>query len=448
MPRAVTTIYSCTHCDAQHPKWLGQCATCGAWGTLVQSAASPASPTTAFPKVDAGTIPTLDAIDTTAVARTPTNIAEFDTAIGGGLVPGSTLLLSGEPGIGKSTLILQVAAAAAKGGEVLYITGEETGAQIKHRAERLSLPTNGIRILATTDGAQTVGAIRSLRPRLAIIDSVQTITPPDLPPDAGGITQVRALTSHLVTTAKSTGVPIVIIGHVTKDGAIAGPKLLEHLVDQVAVLEGDATSELRCLRTSKNRYGPTDVVGVFTMTERGLESNPNPSAAFLGGHAEPTIGSTIATAVHGNRVLLVEVQALVTRSAFGQPQRRALGMDANKLHVLLAVLAKHGGVSLATADVHIATAAGFRLDDPAADLAILAALASAATDGAPPFDACIGMVGLDGSVRPVRGMERRIQELIRLGRRRILVPTGSPAIRGATLVEIVSVRELPTRLRQ
>lgn len=397
--------------------------------------------------MNAAEIPTLTSIDTTAVQRIPTNIAEFDVAVGGGLVPGSTLLLSGEPGIGKSTLILQVAAAAAAHGEVLYVTGEETGAQIKHRAERLALATNGIRILATTDGGQTVSAIRSLHPRLAIIDSVQTITPPDLPPDAGGVTQVRALTNLLVATAKSTGVPIVIIGHVTKDGAIAGPKLLEHLVDQVAVLEGDATSELRCLRTSKNRYGPTDVVGVFTMTERGLESNPNPSAAFLGGHTTPSVGSAIATAVHGNRVLLVEVQALVTRSSMGQPQRRALGMDANKLHVLLAVLAKHGGVSLATADVHIATAAGFRLDDPAADLAILAALASAATDIAPPVDACIGTVGLDGSVRPVRGMERRIQELVRLGRRRILVPAGSPTIKGATLVEIASIRELPTHIR-
>ena len=440
MPKTATIIFSCTKCDAQHPKWLGQCATCGGWGTLVQ--ATSAQTATAVPRVHGDDIPFLGTITATETAKIPTGISEFDVALGGGIVPGSVLLLAGEPGIGKSTLILQIAAALAARGEVLYATGEETAAQLRSRAERLGMPTDRIRALATSDGSMVAGAMRTLHPTLTIVDSIQTFTIPDIPVDAGGVAQVRTLTNLLVTTAKATGVPVIIIGHVTKDGDIAGPKTLEHLVDQVALLEGDATSDLRILRTTKNRFGPTDVVGVFAMHERGMMPVADPAAAFLGPRSDHPPGNAVTVTIQGNRTLLVEIQALVTRSSFGQPQRRAIGVDVNRLHVLLAVLAKHGRLALGTSDVHIATVGGFRFADPTADLAIVHALATAALDVALPFDACIGEVSLDGAIRPMRTAERRIQEAVRLGRTRVAAPPGIPNVRGATITTIPSVRAL------
>jgi len=397
------------------------------------------------------------------VPRRRTGLSEFDDAIGGGIVPGSLLLLAGEPGIGKSTLALQVAAAVAAkaektpgvillggtpgvfSGEVLYVSGEETAEQIRGRAERLGCLAPTLRVLTTTDGATAAAAIERLRPALAIVDSIQTLTLPDLPSDAGGVAQVRTLASLLLSTAKTTGVPILLTGHVTKDGAIAGPKTLEHLVDQVAVLEGEPASDLRVIRTTKNRFGPTDVVGVFTMTEHGFTACKDPSAAFLGGRTEMTPGRSVSATVLGNRVLLVEVQALVTRSAFGQPQRRSVGVDVNRLHLLLAVLARHGKVNLSSSDVHVATVGGFRIDDPASDLAVVAALASAAADRPLPFDACIGEVGLDGSVRPTRNIERRIQEAVRVGLTRIAA-AGEIRVPGATVTKISSVGALVSTL--
>ncbi|MBI4142440.1 DNA repair protein RadA [Candidatus Uhrbacteria bacterium] len=461
MSKTATILFTCTTCDAQHPKWLGQCVTCGAWGTLVQGSAVPARET---PRVRPEDIPTLASITATETQHIPTGISEFDIALGGGIVPGGVLLLAGEPGIGKSTLILQIAAAVAANAkrtpgvlpnkmtpgvlfrEVLYATGEETAAQLRGRAERLGITTDRIRVLATSDGNMVAGALRSLRPSLAIVDSIQTLTIPDLPMDVGGVAQIRTLTSILVTTAKATGVPVIIIGHVTKDGDIAGPKMLEHLVDQVAILEGDATSDLRILRTAKNRFGPTDVAGVFAMSERGMEPCADPAAAFLGPSRHATPGSAVTVTMQGNRALLVEIQALVTRSSFGQPQRRAVGIDLNRLHVLLAVLAKHGRIPLASSDVHIATVGGFRIADPVADLAIMHALATAALDCTLPLDACIGEVGLDGTVRSIRTAERRVQEAVRLGRTRIAAPPGVPRVRGATITEIPSIHTLTTMI--
>jgi len=442
MPKALTTIYACTHCDAQHPKWLGQCSTCGSWGTLTQTAAAPRMRSAADAGIRPESILPLDQIDIPTTSRTPTGLAEFDAAIGGGIVPGSLLLLAGEPGIGKSTLVLQVAAAIAAAGDVLYISGEETASQVRNRAERIGIPMGRIRFLATADGTAAAATIARMRPALAVVDSVQTLAIPDLPVDAGGVTQVRALANILLTTAKTSDVPIIITGHVTKDGAIAGPKTLEHLVDQVAVLDGEPTSDIRILRTTKNRFGATDVAGVFTLTARGLAACPDPSAAFLSGNAAPTPGTAVCATTIGNRTLLVEVQALVTRSAFGQPQRRAVGVDINRLHVLLAVLTRHAGVNFSTSDVHVATVGGFHIEDPAADLAIAAALTSCATDHALPVDAYIGEVGLDGSIRPIRGIERRIQEAVRLGRARIASAAARTAISGATNVPIRTVRDL------
>jgi DNA repair protein RadA/Sms len=391
------------------------------------------------------------------VAHVATGLTEFDGAIGGGVVPGSLLLLAGEPGVGKSTLALQVAAAMAARGQgrgqehadVLYVSGEETAEQVRGRAGRLGVPTAHIRLFATTDGNAAAAAIAQLKPRLAVVDSIQTLTLPDLPSDAGGIAQVRTLASLLLQTAKTTGVPIVVTGHVTKDGSIAGPKTLEHLVDQVALLEGEPTSDLRCLRITKNRFGATDVVGVFTMSERGFAACADPSAAFLTERGQPTAGSAVAVTTFGNRTLLVEVQALVTRSAFGQPQRRAVGVDLNRLHVLIAVLIRHGRLPLASMDVHVATVGGFRIDDPAADLAIAAAVASATTDRPLPCDAYIGEVGLDGSIRPVRNLERRIQEAVRLKRTRIACPPHrTQQTRGGETHPLTMIRELIETLQR
>jgi len=448
MPKISTVIYTCSKCDAQSPKWLGQCSTCGGWGTLTQTTVSGNGRSGASANIQLEDIPLLDAAASSPVARIATGIAEFDTAIGGGIVPGSLLLLAGEPGVGKSTLVLQVAAAVANagGGEVLYVSGEETAEQVLGRAKRLGIPTTRIRCFATTDGSAAVAAIARLKPRLAIVDSIQTLAVPEVPVDAGGVTQVRTLANLLLTTAKTSGVPTIVTGHVTKDGAIAGPKTLEHLVDQVAVLEGEPTADLRILRTTKNRFGPTDVVGVFTMTERGFIPCPDPAAAFCSRGNESAIGSAVAATTFGNRVLLAEVQALVTRSAFGQPQRRCVGIDVNRLHILLAVLARYGRVNLSASDVHVATVGGFRIEDPAADLAIAAALVSGSVDRAFPFDVCIGEIGLDGTIRPVRAFERRAQEAMRLGRKRIAAPPTSGNIRGATLHPIASIRDLAAAL--
>ncbi|MBI4449613.1 DNA repair protein RadA [Candidatus Uhrbacteria bacterium] len=458
MAKTTAVIYSCTKCDAQSPKWLGQCATCGGWGTLTQTTLPSHGRGGVRPNIRLEDIPLLGDTASTPVARIMTGIAEFDTAIGGGIVPGSLLLLAGEPGVGKSTLVLQVAAAVASknlkseisnsgiGGEVLYVTGEETAEQVLGRAKRLGIPTANIRCFATTDGGAATTAIARLKPRLAIVDSIQTLAVPEVPVDAGGVTQVRTLANLLLATAKTSGIPTIVTGHVTKDGAIAGPKTLEHLVDQVAVLEGEPTADLRILRTTKNRFGPTDVVGVFTMTEHGFIPCPDPAAAFCSGGNEPAIGSAVAATTFGNRVLLAEVQALVTRSSFGQPQRRCVGVDVNRLHILLAVLSRYGRVNLSTSDVHVATVGGFRIEDPAADLAIAAALISGSVDRALPFDICIGEIGLDGTIRPVRAFERRVQEAVRLGRKRIAAPPTSAGIRGAALHPITTIRDLATAL--
>lgn len=441
MPKVATPIFTCTKCDAQHPKWFGQCPTCDAWGTVAQGAAAPHSRTASLPHIATETIPTLHAASDVALPRTPTGISEFDIALGGGIVGGGVLLLAGEPGIGKSTLILTVASAMAAHGTVLYVSGEETAAQVRNRADRLGVPSERIRFLATNDGSAAAAAVQSLRPVVAIVDSIQTLSLPDVPADAGGVTHVRALTSTLTAAAKSSGIPVILIGHVTKDGSVAGPKTLEHLVDQVAILEGEPGLPLRMLRTTKNRYGATDVVGIFTMTERGLEPMPDPGAAFRTDRKAEVPGSAVAITVQGNRTLLIEIQTLATRSSMGPPQRRTLGIDVNRLHVLLAVLAERGGVSLASSDVHAVTTGGFKVTDPGADLALLAALASAATGRAVPFDACVGTVGLDGSIRAVPALDRRIREAARLGCRTIAAPPETAAHRGITIIPIASAHE-------
>ncbi|MBI2483107.1 DNA repair protein RadA [Candidatus Uhrbacteria bacterium] len=442
---AAATIYSCSQCDAQHPKWLGQCTTCGAWGTLTATRA-PVAAQNHGTHLRSEDIPALDTVDPTPARGTPSGIAEFDAAIGGGIVAGSLLLLAGEPGVGKSTLLLQVAHAHTAHGTVLYVSGEETAGQIRMRAERLGGASSHIRVLTTTNAQAALDAITTLKPALAIIDSIQTLSNPDLPADAGGVTHIRTLANTFLAHTKTTNVPTIIVGHVTKDGAVAGPKTLEHLVDQVAVLEGDPDNDLRYLRMTKNRYGPTDIVGVFTHTPQGLVSCPDPAAAFLGA-SSAAVGTATAAVAFGNRTLLVEIQALVVRTHAGPPQRRSIGVDINRLHVLLAVLARHGNIPLGAFDVHVATSAGIRIDDPAADLAIVSAIASAATNHVLPFQVAIGTVHLDGSIRPIRSIERRIQEAVRIGRTRIAAPRSTSPITGAHLTTCDHLRELTSLFR-
>jgi DNA repair protein RadA/Sms len=415
MPKTATTIYACTNCDAQFPKWMGQCGECGNWGTIAATQAPRRAKPAANIAIHA--IPRITDVQNARASHIPTSMTEFDSTVGGGIVEGALLLIGGEPGIGKSTLVLQIAAAACKRGSVLYVTGEETASQLRGRAERLHALRKELRVLPSDDANRAIAAIEKMKPSLAVIDSVQTLTLANVPGGAGGVSQVRAIASSLLECAKRTNVPIIAIGHVTKDGSVAGPKTLEHLVDQVALLEGDPGEDLRILRMTKNRFGATDAVGVFRMDATGFTSYPNPEAAFLSDVANNIPGRAVAVTTLGNRVMLVEIQALVTKSAFGQPQRRSLGIDSNRLHLLLAVLAQHGGMGLAGSDIHVATIGGVRLDDPGADLAIAAALASAAAGRPLPFDAYIGEIGLDGSIRGARSLQKRISEAQRLGRK-------------------------------
>jgi DNA repair protein RadA/Sms len=423
MGRNDKLVYECSACGAQSPKWLGRCPDCGAWSTLVES-----RPRTPSSKHAPATRVPLDfkAVLAEQAERLPTGIAEVDRVLGGGLVPGAVILIGGDPGIGKSTLLMQMLLAMARQGQpVLYVTGEESPSQVALRARRLG-HVEGAMLLATTELADVEAALAAARYALVVIDSIQTMRSAELQSALGSVAQLRDAASRLTDHAKQSGAAMVLIGHVTKDGALAGPKVLEHLVDVVLSFEGDATHAYRLLRGQKNRFGATNEVGVFEMVAEGLREVPDPSALFIAERPERTAGSAVVPTAEGSRPMLVEVQALLAPAQYGAPRRVVTGLDSNRLAVLLAVLQRKAGIQLLDCDVFAGVAGGARVDEPAVDLALCAAIVSALRERPlEPSLLAFGEVGLTGELRAVPRVAVRVAEARKLGFTRIVLPAAS-----------------------
>ena len=440
------SVYACTECGAQQPRWLGRCPECGGWSTLVEERAAPeAEPRELIAREPGAVKPRrLAEIDADAVPRIETGIAELDRVLGGGLVPGSVVLLAGEPGVGKSTLALQLAA-GIRGG-VLYVAGEESPEQIRLRADRLPSLPEALVVLAETCVERLAEPWRELQPRLVLVDSVQTLRSERIESAPGSVAQVRECAALLAATAKSLGTALVLVGHVTKEGAIAGPRVLEHLVDVVLALEGDGFHAFRLLRAHKNRFGSTQEIGAFHMSGSGLEAVPNPSELFLAERRAGAPGSCIVPWLEGSRPMLVEIQALVAPAGYGTARRTAIGVDDARLALLLAVLDRRAHVDLLSRDIYVNAVGGVRIREPGADLALALALASSRLDIALPADAAAcGEVGLGGEIRRVARLDVRVAEAARLGFRQLLIPAGAQgaltAPRGARLVPVGDLAE-------
>jgi DNA repair protein RadA/Sms len=448
------SIYACTECGAQQPRWLGRCPECGGWSTLVEERAAAAAPEPhELVARDASAKPRrLIEIDAEAVPRLATGIAELDRVLGGGIVPGSVVLLAGEPGVGKSTLALQLAAGIQGSRPVLYVAGEESPEQVRLRANRLASLPEQLAVLTETCVEALAEPWRDAQPALVLVDSVQTLRSERVESAPGSVAQVRECAALLAATAKAHGAALVLVGHVTKEGAIAGPRVLEHLVDVVLQLEGDGFHAFRLLRAHKNRFGSTQEIGVFQMSGTGLEPVANPSELFLAERRGSAPGSCVVPWLEGSRPMLVEIQALVAPAGYGTARRTAIGVDDARLALLLAVLDRRAQVDLLGRDVYVNAVGGVRIREPGADLAIALALASSRLDAALPSDAAAcGEVGLGGEIRRVAQLEARVAEAVRLGFRRVLVPAGAraalPAQRGAQLVGVADVAEAVGWLR-
>jgi DNA repair protein RadA/Sms len=428
MPKSKTR-FVCQSCGSAQPKWQGRCPDCGEWNTLVEMLIpepAPGRPAAISPD-SLTTVPlSLPDIPADGYERIPIAIGEISRVLGGGIVPGSVVLISGDPGIGKSTLLMQLCAALAEpdgAGPVLYVSGEESAAQIKLRAERLGITTPNILVLADTHLESISAHIEQAQPRMVVVDSVQSIYSDAIQSGAGSVTQVRDCSAHLLRLAKAQTFSLFLVGHVTKEGAIAGPRVLEHMVDTVLYLEGERFHSYRLLRSVKNRFGSTNEVGVFEMIERGLAEVRNPSEAFLAERLPNSAGSAIAVTMEGTRPILVEVQALTSATTFAQPRRTANGVDFNRLLLITAVLSKRARVRLADQDVFVNVVGGLEVSEPAADLAVATALASSARNRPVAADlALVGEVGLSGELRSVGQLARRLNEAAKLGFTRILVP--------------------------
>jgi DNA repair protein RadA/Sms len=443
------SVYRCSDCGAEHPKWAGRCDGCGAWNTLVEEAAGRSGGRGGKRAAGSEAAPVrLDEIAADRLSRLETGLDEFDFVLGGGIVPGSLTVVGGEPGIGKSTLLLQCAARLeAAGISTLYVSGEESPEQIRLRADRLLEDAGGVHVLpevrveAITERAAVMGA------RVILVDSIQTTYTESLEGAPGNVGQVRESAARLMRFAKESGSAIVLVGHVTRGGMIAGPKTLEHIVDSVLYFEGESSGAFRVLRAVKNRFGSVDEIGVFEMGSDGLRPVPNPSAAFLAGRSPESAGSAVTAMMEGTRPLLVEIQALAARSGYGTPQRVATGLDHRRLAVLLAVLERRADVSFHDLDVFVNVTGGARLVEPASDLAVAAALLSSVRDRALPPDALfLGEVGLGGEIRPVGAAERRLGEAARLGFRTAYLSTGTRVETPLTAVPVGHVAQLAQRL--
>jgi DNA repair protein RadA/Sms len=457
--------FRCGECGWQTAKWVGRCGECQAWGTVeeaavprlvragIRAAAYGSTGAGIGGRLGGGPVSTaampIGKVDAAEASARPTGLDELDRVLGGGLVPGAVLLLAGEPGVGKSTLLLEAGALVAKDGPVLYITGEESAAQVRLRADRIGAIGADLYLAAETDLGAVVSHVETVQPRLLIIDSVQTVAAADVEGVPGGVTQVREVAAALIAVAKERAMATILVGHVTKDGSVAGPRTLEHLVDVVLHFEGDRHSRLRMVRAMKNRYGPTDEVGCFDLGEYGLIGLPDPSGLFVSRHREPVPGTCVTVTLEGRRPLLAEVQALVAPSNLDAPRRVTSGLDSSRVGMVLAVLQRRADVKVGKSDVYAATVGGVRLTEPSVDLAIALALSSSIGNLAIPQGViAVGEVGLAGEVRNVAGVPRRVAEAERMGFRRAIVPAGSnvtasgddAASGGMQIVEVEDVR--------
>lgn len=447
------TVYTCQHCGTSHPKWSGQCTDCGEWNSLVEAKVEPASTHRAkagnFSSGYAGQasqITKLNAVNVSKETRMHTGISEFDRVLGGGLVEGSVVLIGGDPGIGKSTILLQTLTHMADGQHgstrALYITGEESLSQVALRAQRLELPTHQLSVMAETCVETICATLAREKPAVAVLDSIQTLYTETLQSAPGGVAQIRESAALLTRYAKNSGTALFLVGHVTKEGALAGPRVLEHMVDCVLYFEGESDSRFRMIRAVKNRFGAVNELGVFAMTDRGLREVANPSAIFLSRYDEAIPGSIVMVSREGTRPLLVEVQALVD-DAHGQPRRVALGLDQNRLAMLLAVMHRHGGVQTTGQDVFVNVVGGVKVLETGSDLAVLLACASSLRGKAlPQHLAVFGEVGLSGEIRPVPNGQERLKEAAKHGFKTAIVPRGNAPRQNVDGMEVIAVGRL------
>lgn len=449
------TQFVCQNCGYQTPRFLGRCPNCGEWNTLQEEVIAPTTPASkASSTLVSGAVSKperLDAVSTKREPRVKTELAELNRVLGGGVVPGSLVLIGGDPGIGKSTLLLQVSGQLSQtGGTVLYVSGEESANQIKMRANRLSVSSDHLFIYPETDMGRIRANIDSMKPDYVVIDSVQTMSEPDITSAIGSVSQIRQVTAELMRIAKSQGITIFVVGHVTKGGAIAGPKILEHMVDTVLYFEGDLHHTYRILRAVKNRFGSTNELGIFEMQENGLKEVTNPSEIFLEERLKDATGSAIVVSMEGTRPILVEIQALLTPSVFGNAQRTASGVDRNRVSLIMAVLEKRANLLLQNQDAYLKAAGGVKLDEPAIDLALAISIASSYRDtGTDPSECYVGEIGLTGEVRRVNRIEDRVSEAHKLGFKRIYIPKNNlKDWTPPTGIEVIGVATIGQALKQ
>jgi DNA repair protein RadA/Sms len=436
------TVYTCTECGGTSPRWLGRCPHCEAWNTLIESVAE----TTGVAKnrfaslAKTTAVAVLAEIETSEIERTPTGIAELDRVLGGGIVEGGVVLIGGDPGIGKSTLLLQALDALQRASvSGLYVTGEESGAQVALRSRRLGLDNSQVMVLAEIQLEKILATIAATQPAVAVIDSIQTVYSDQLTSAPGSVAQVRECAAHLTRAAKSSGTCIVLVGHVTKEGALAGPRVLEHMVDTVLYFEGDTHSSFRLVRAIKNRFGAVNEIGVFAMTEKGLKGVANPSAIFLSQHSDPVPGTCVLVTLEGTRPMLVEIQALVDNGG-PSPRRLSVGLDRDRLAMLLAVLHRHAGVDCMDQDVFVNAVGGVRIGEPAADLAVMLAITSSLRGKPLPKGfIAFGEVGLAGEVRPAPRGQERLREAAKLGFSVAVVPKANAPRKGAKEIEGLTI---------
>jgi DNA repair protein RadA/Sms len=441
------TVYTCTECGGQTPKWQGQCPSCNAWNTLVETIAEAPSASRFASLAQTAGLQKLADVEAAEVPRHPTGIVEFDRVLGGGLVPGGVVLIGGDPGIGKSTLLLQTLCHIGGRQRVVYVSGEESAQQIAMRAKRLGLDASPVELLAEINLEKIVAILQTHKPDVAVIDSIQTVYSEALQSAPGSVAQVRECSAQLTRLAKQLGITVILVGHVTKEGSLAGPRVLEHIVDTVLYFEGDPNSSFRLVRAFKNRFGAVNELGVFAMTEKGLREVSNPSALFLSHHAEQVAGSCITVTQEGTRPLLVEVQALVDEAHAPNPKRLCVGLEQNRLAMLLAVLHRHAGVACFDQDVFVNAVGGVRIGEPAADLAVLLAIVSSLKNRPLSQKLIVfGEVGLAGEVRPVQRGQERLKEAAKLGFTHAIVPKANQPKQAVKDIEVYGVDRLEQAL--
>lgn len=442
------SVYICTECGGQSSKWQGQCPACGVWNTLVEGVAEQPSSSARFAALAAGSgkLQTLGEIDPREAPRQSTGVEELDRVLGGGLVPGMVVLIGGDPGIGKSTLLLQALANLLRTQKVLYVSGEESTEQVALRAQRLQLDAKDLPLLPEISLEKILNVLRDTRPQVVVIDSIQTMYSEVLQSAPGSVAQVRECSAQLTRHAKSNGMVMVLVGHVTKDGALAGPRVLEHIVDTVLYFEGDTHSSFRLVRAFKNRFGAVNELGVFAMTDKGLRGVSNPSALFLSQHPQPVPGSCVMVTQEGTRPLLVEIQALVD-AAHMNPRRLSVGLEQNRLAMLLAVLHRHGGIQCADQDVFINAVGGVKITEPAADLAVSLAIVSSLSGRALPRKlVAFGEVGLAGEIRPAPRGQERLKEAAKLGFEMALIPSSNAPKQDIPGMKVIAVERIDQAL--